>query len=905
MRPRILKLTAFGSYCGETVIDFRDIRQGVFLITGDTGAGKTTIFDGITYALYGVSSGGRREASMMRSQYAKETVRTGVELEFESRGEIYRICRYPEYQRQSKRKNKDGAYTMTTERSAVEFYMPDGKPYPGKRQEIDRKVIEIIGVDAKQFSQIAMIAQGDFLKLLLARSDERKEIFSRIFDTQIYRRVQEILRLQVKQLYGELEDNRKAAWQEIGRLKPDTPDTARRYEELLLHKQEPDLGEAVRLAGDLAREDQAEYEKLLVSERENQRQWEALEKRLGLAREQLRLYDEWERAGRKVRQLLLEQEEQKERKQRLEMAKRAGQVHPYQAASQQADQNLADRAERIRSLEEWLYLHEEERKRQEEKMTGSMQLWEQMEKERVPAWQALSRSLNQYEKLKQALMQAGLHQIQWEQGRKAAADALEVCRSLAKTYEDMYDAYIREQAGVLAFELEEGRPCPVCGSPHHPQLARLSEGAPSKEQIAQIKEKRDAAEKEKEEAQKTLLALSEQMERERTVIGQLEEQLMGEVRTDRTIEERKTLAEEWFLLATQKEEQERKLLEQMKRQKEEDVRIYEELVREEQRRRGQLAENQTLAKEAIETAKQKKAVYQAAIERQAFTDEENYMAALMEENVQKELEDTVAAYESAWASDNHRYQILEEQLKAQQITRKPDLFELEEALAAAKSRRQQLAETLKKRYSRRESHQSVEKNLKKLAAGREQLLGQYEKVNTLSKTANGTVTGTVKIDFESYVQRQYFRQMIHGANQHLQKMVSGQFLLRCRLLEDLSTQGNAGLDLDVYSLVTGKTRDVKTLSGGESFMAALALALGMTDLITRTCGAVQVDTLFIDEGFGSLDEASREQAIRILQGLAQGSRLVGIISHVTELKDEIDRQLVVTKTRQGSQAIWK
>ena len=161
------------------------------------------------------------------------------------------------------------------------------------------------------------------------------------------------------------------------------------------------------------------------------------------------------------------------------------------------------------------------------------------------------------------------------------------------------------------------------------------------------------------------------------------------------------------------------------------------------------------------------------------------------------------------------------------------------------------------------------------------------------------------MDFESYMQRQYFEQMIQCANHHLQKMASGQFLLRCRSLDKLSTQASAGLDLDVYSLVTGKVRDVKTLSGGESFMAALALALGMTDVITRTTGAVRMDTLFIDEGFGSLDENSREQAIRILQGLACTSRMVGIISHVTELKDQIQQQLMVTKGKQGSQAVWR
>lgn len=197
------------------------------------------------------------------------------------------------------------------------------------------------------------------------------------------------------------------------------------------------------------------------------------------------------------------------------------------------------------------------------------------------------------------------------------------------------------------------------------------------------------------------------------------------------------------------------------------------------------------------------------------------------------------------------------------------------------------------------------RNLCALARERDTLRVRYEKVGDISRTANGTLSGSVKIDFESYMQRQYFEQMIHCANHHLRQMAAGKFLLRCRSLENLSTQGSAGLDLDVYSLVTGKSRDVKTLSGGESFMAALALALGMTDVITRTTGAVRMETLFIDEGFGSLDENSREQAIRILRTLSGGSRLVGIISHVTELKDQIDQQLIVTKTRTGSQAVWK
>ena len=186
----------------------------------------------------------------------------------------------------------------------------------------------------------------------------------------------------------------------------------------------------------------------------------------------------------------------------------------------------------------------------------------------------------------------------------------------------------------------------------------------------------------------------------------------------------------------------------------------------------------------------------------------------------------------------------------------------------------------------------------------EELREKYEVVGNLSRTANGSLTGSVKLDFETYVQRKYFRQIIQAANRRLAKMTSGGFILQCRELKDLSSQGQAGLDLDVYDLVTDSVRDVKSLSGGESFMAALSMALGLADIIQNTAGAVSLETMFVDEGFGSLDDQSRERAIRILKELAGEKGLVGIISHVNELKEQIDWKLTVTKSGHGSHARW-
>ena len=220
MRPVRLTMSAFGSYSGTEVIDFTQVQGGLFLITGDTGAGKTTIFDAITYALYDRTSGGARDGNMMRSQYAAEDTDTYVEYVFSYRGEEYTIRRNPEYMRVGKRKNADGTVRLVKETAKVSLLLPDGKEFQGKKREIDQKIEEIIGLDAGQFTQIAMIAQGDFLKLLHAGSKERKKIFSRIFQTQIYWRMQEELKEQGKALYVSLKENEADIRREMERVVP-------------------------------------------------------------------------------------------------------------------------------------------------------------------------------------------------------------------------------------------------------------------------------------------------------------------------------------------------------------------------------------------------------------------------------------------------------------------------------------------------------------------------------------------------------------------------------------------------------------------------------------------------------------------------------------------------------------
>ena len=243
MRPIKLTMSAFGSYSGTETIDFTKIQGGLFLVTGDTGAGKTTIFDAVTYALYDRTSGGRRDGNMMRSQYADDETETFVEYTFAYRDGQYTIRRNPEYMRAGKRKNADGKIRLVKETSKVSLIMPDGKEFQGKKREVDQKIEQIIGLDAGQFTQIAMIAQGDFLRLLHAESKERKKIFSKIFQTQIYRDVQEQLKEQGKALYIQLKENEADIRREMERIDADGSKVQKVWEDLI--SQEMPSAEAV------------------------------------------------------------------------------------------------------------------------------------------------------------------------------------------------------------------------------------------------------------------------------------------------------------------------------------------------------------------------------------------------------------------------------------------------------------------------------------------------------------------------------------------------------------------------------------------------------------------------------------------------------------------------------------
>lgn len=906
MRPIYLKMSAFGSYANETEIDFTNVEQGVFLITGDTGSGKTTIFDAITFALYGQTSGGKREGTMMRSQYADLSTRTFVELLFECRGERYRVIRNPEYERESKRKKKDGQRAVTKEKASVELYLPDGSLYPGNRQEINGKLVEILGVDARQFTQISMIAQGEFLKLLHARSDERKEIFSRIFDTRIFRSVQEELKNRTKQLYGQLEDNRKACLREIQQLEAEEeclPGIRQLLDQLLdSSAKEPDLDLEEIIGVQILEADRTEYELLQEQDKNVRKELDTQNRVYSISREYAERFRELDRIRDEIKKLEAQKQQWEVQEEKIGWGQKSLAVFPFETACKKAAANREETEKRLEYLTQWFESHGQDVQEKLLQMEEWKKFQKRLEEQEVPVLHRLEQSLEQYRGLKTRLKEMASLEKKWKTGQEAYREVNEAYQKLAQEYEQTYQMYFREQAGIMAADLSEGQPCPVCGSLHHPQKAVLSEQAPTRQQVEELKKRREEAEQNRDQKQKELMELSGKMEKELAVVREMERQLLGQEQEDSSPEQIRIRWETWEKQALQRLKKGKKQVADTQAGLEKSTAAYQKAVQEESIRKGQRDENEKLLEQQKKQEAQEYKKYLKEIRTQGFADEVHYQSCRMEQKEIERLHSQLEKYRKKCMEAEQKRKLLEQQLDGKEP---PDMKALEEKLQELTQQLKNVQNRMRKVYSRREKNKDAHRKLQLLKTERTELRNRYEKVGNISRTANGNLTGSVKMDFESYMQRQYFEQMIQCANHHLQKMASGQFLLRCRSLDKLSTQASAGLDLDVYSLVTGKVRDVKTLSGGESFMAALALALGMTDVITRTTGAVRMDTLFIDEGFGSLDENSREQAIRILQGLACTSRMVGIISHVTELKDQIQQQLMVTKGKQGSQAVWR
>ena len=928
MKPLKLTMSAFGSYAGKNVIDFTGQQQGIFLITGDTGAGKTTIFDAITYALYNQTSGGERNGNMMRSQYAQPETETYVELEFLYRGQTYRVRRNPDYKITKTLKN--GKIREQKVPHSVELTLPDGTVFPEKKNATDAKIIEILGLTADQFSQIVMIAQGDFLKLLYTKSDERKMIFSKLFRTDIYWKIQENLRRKSMEMDERIQENDRAFEQEKSRII------------LLPESEEIPLDELVERLRERLKD-------ALKEQNLRRANVEELNKKITKYEEINKLFVSLEKIRQNGKELEARQAESKERRQQIENARKADKVlvaeqqnlRQQQEVEQSAQaiakmtETLANDQEMFESLKTQLQEVEAIKKREAADLQKKMLALEQS----FPSYEALQNARSEEQQAKKvwedlgktseesfhkkeagiaALKEQQKRQEQvveqtkknWEQTSLSASES-------AKHYEHMYEAFLKEQAGILAENLSAGCPCPVCGSTVHPDPAKLSDHAVTELEVEQAKKTRAAAEEKRDLA----YAAFEAEKTEKQKLAQAVEKEEADFVLAQTIakQQRKEAEQNYVSLQKIAEQIREKLvypsLAEAKKQyaaMQKALEAAEQEIAKKRQKVSELAEamntlkGQKLAEEENQKTAKKLAVktekeYAKLLEKSGFVSEETYHLAILPERGRSKLEREEKEYESQCLRQQSEQKLLEKQVSGKTYT---DTTELNEQLKAEKQALKEAEKTYMELHTAYENDRSVLQNCAVYLEKGKKLESEDQVIKSLSKTANGRLSGSAKIDFETYIQRQYFKQIIHEANKRLLTMSNHQFILKLKEEANTGRKTNEGLDLSVYSLVTDSERDVKTLSGGESFLAALAMALGLSDIVERSAGAIHPDMMFIDEGFGSLDAQSRQQAIEVLGELAGDSRMVGIISHVTELKEQIDHKLVVSRTDKGSRAVW-
>lgn len=928
MKPLKLTMSAFGSYAGKNVIDFTGQQQGIFLITGDTGAGKTTIFDAITYALYNQTSGGERNGNMMRSQYAQLETETYVELEFLYRGQTYRVRRNPDYKITKTLKN--GRIREQKVPRSVELTLPDGTVFPEKKNATDAKIIEILGLTADQFSQIVMIAQGDFLKLLYTKSDERKMIFSKLFRTDIYWKIQENLRRKSMEMDERIQENDRAFEQEKSRIIP------------LSESEEIPLDELVERLRERLKD-------ALKEQNLRRANVEELNKKITKYEEINKLFVSLEKIRQTGRELEARQAESKERRKQIENARKADKVlvaeqqdlRQQQAVEQSAQaiakmgETLADDQEMFETLKTQLQEAEAKQKREAADTQKKMLALEQS----FPSYEALQNARSEEQQAKKVWEDlrktseesfhkkaAGIAALKEQQKRQEQAvektkknweqTSLSASES-AKHYEHMYEAFLKEQAGILAENLSAGCPCPVCGSTVHPDPAKLSDHAVTELEVEQAKKTRAVAEEKRDMA----YAAFEAEKTEKQKLAQAVEKEEADFVLAQTIakQQRKEAEQNYVSLQKIAEQIREKLvypsLAEAKKQyaaMQKALEVAEQEIAKKRQKVSELAEamntlkGQKLAEEENQKTAKKLAVktekeYVKLLEKSGFVSEETYHLAILPERSRSKLEREEKEYESQCLRQQSEQKLLEKQVSGKTYT---DTTELNEQLKAEKQALKEAEKTYMELHTAYENDRSVLQNCAVYLEKGKKLESEDQVIKSLSKTANGRLSGSAKIDFETYIQRQYFKQIIHEANKRLLTMSNHQFILKLKEEANTGRKTNEGLDLSVYSLVTDSERDVKTLSGGESFLAALAMALGLSDIVERSAGAIHPDMMFIDEGFGSLDAQSRQQAIEVLAELAGDSRMVGIISHVTELKEQIDRKLVVSRTDKGSRAVW-
>ncbi len=855
MKPLQLTISAFGPFAEETFIDFEALgTNGIYLITGDTGAGKTTIFDAISFALYGEASGGRerRSTKNFRSDFAESTAETWVELVFEQRGKRYEIRREPAYARASKR----GEKTVTTQAKAY-LMEQGGEVISQKTDEVTKKVEELLGLSRSQFAQTMMIAQGDFQKIISAKSDDRKKIFQRLFNTSIYERFQERL----KALSSEYEQKAERITERIrGEMQrgclhaEEIPEQPAQYlaaleAQNLAFRQQHEKALQERVS--LQQQSETRIRQLAEGREHNQKLCDLAAKRQELTKlsEQsplMELHAQTIADARKAEKLTLIEQRVTDRNAALAAKQRELTALTEEQALQEQQQSLTQ-ARLERAQEEAAVLDE-----LRERVTALRQV--------QPLYQALTQKEQEYN------TQVRRYRVLRQQYEEVSA-----------LYQQQFDRFLMGQAGVLAQQLTEGQPCPVCGSTHHPAPAVSAQDMPTEQMVQQTRLQLNRAQNSVQDSAQLCAGL-------RSAIEQMRENPM--------------LSEMTAQEASAALQQAQRQLQQI----ETELRAAEQAQRREQEALARLSGRMEICTAEIARLEHELQLctdqFEAALAESDFSDHGAYLAAQRTSAQLRELEQTLQRYNTAVVTLQGAIHSLEEATGGRGVV---DLTAMQAEHEVQNARLRTLETELQQLHTALERGTEAAKHLQNALREQDAMRGEWGMISELYKTVSGQQGGgRAKLRLEAYVQQYYFRRVVLRANERLRVLTGEQFVLRCREdAKNLSQQ--SGLDLEVLDRSTGLWRDVSTLSGGESFMASLSLALGLSDVVQEGSGGIQLDAMFIDEGFGTLDENALQQAISLLDQLADGKRLIGIISHVGALKQRIDRKILVTKTSAGSE----
>ncbi len=944
MRPVKLVLSAFGSYGGNSQeVDLSNVSDGLFLISGDTGSGKTMIFDAIVFALYGKSSGDERSGNMMRSHFADPFQETFVEFTFEYDGSEYTVHRSP--QQTYLKKLKNGKETEKSVSESAWILYPDGQKKEAHVKEINEEIMQLVGLDYNQFTQIAMIAQGDFMKLLHAKPEEKKEIFAKIFHTGICTSLVQRCRGMKTDFESALAKNEEVCMSILAKVSFEKDYEEKNFAATLsLHGDEM-AEEIARQSGEAKRMlDACQEEVKTLSKQQSEAN--------KLCEELSKAADAKKQAGETLEETRKKYDEAKTEKQKAQEDVEAAQKE-WEAKSgtlsehitllknsldkyEECDKYKKEKDESEANLKK-LKADEEKLKKDSAAQEAKLKtLSEQIESQKdceaklVEATMQRKACEKQYEEAEKIKENANKLQSRREEKEKLQTETLEARASYEAAQKEAgraQDSMLLGYAGILAKDLTDGAECPVCGSKEHPKKAVLSDEVPTEKEVKEKKEAaklaeqafNDAAQKAGEantayESLKNLivqqLGLSENTEDEQIVqtaevnynacLDNKNSAIEGENKYEETVEQYKNWLNEKSETESSYKEIVDKLSENSKAQNEEEKNLIAASTSYKNAKEGLQYDGKQEAEEDIARSEEdiKKLQDDLDVQRgneRKWAEEVSRMEGSIREQ-ETLLKENRVKYET-------QVQLVEKEFgSSDEAVLKEKMTQIQEELDRKNEKVVECSGDIK-------LLDSVKTEIDVKLKERREIEEKLRPVDKLYATISGNNTGRTKMDFETYVQRRYLKQILHEANNRFLDMSGGQFMLQIRPMDQIGQKSHRGLDLMVFSTVTGTIRDISTLSGGEKFMAALCLALGMADVIQRTAGSIHLDMMFIDEGFGSLDERSRTQAVQMLVELTgqngQGGRMIGIISHVAELKRQIENILYVKKTETGSTICWK